>query len=466
MNVLQGINLPFIDMPTADGGLNISLSVQGQALPPQTGFADIFRLQPRSLPELPLPGELSLPGGTDLPRPGNDLPMPDVAVAEQVRDTLDIPDAPIETDDWTTEVQMTWSPMLPATVPTIVPTTAPAMTLVAEPTMTPGLALVTATPAVQSLESGIANGSLPIEGAESRLARAALPPVALAQNSQSASALAPTTGPAVAATTEVLSPAIQSLQTPRADASPALPEIAAKLLQPVISNREQHSVARDPELPAERRLVESVAPLKATVGNETTVPIVADASNRQSAAAEFLQNGAIQGSTIQPNLVTGRAVPDAITTPASISQAIDVPVNADAWGDRIGERLLMMSGSKLQSAEIRLTPAELGPLRVQIAIDDGVASVTFHAQHALTREALEQAMPRLRELFAENGLTLEQGHIADADGKDVRHGKQDGGGAAASASTDNAAVEDEQHVAMAHGGLSRPGSDKLVDTFA
>ena len=48
----------------------------------------------------------------------------------------------------------------------------------------------------------------------------------------------------------------------------------------------------------------------------------------------------------------------------------------------------------------------LGPVEVRITVQDGQTNVLFGAAHADTREALEQAMPRLRELLASNGLSL------------------------------------------------------------
>lgn len=92
---------------------------------------------------------------------------------------------------------------------------------------------------------------------------------------------------------------------------------------------------------------------------------------------------------------------------------IGTSVRDSAWGNQLGERVVMMAGNQLKSAEIRLTPAELGPLRIQVSVDDGAANVTFHAQHAVTREAIEQALPRLREMLAENGLSLGQADVSD-----------------------------------------------------
>lgn len=110
---------------------------------------------------------------------------------------------------------------------------------------------------------------------------------------------------------------------------------------------------------------------------------------------------------------------------AAAQQATDLigtPVRDTAWGEQIGQRVLLMTANQLQTAEIRLTPAEMGPLRVQVSLEDGATNVSFHAQHAVTREAIEQALPRLREMLAENGLSLGQ---ADVGEQGVAEGNRD-----------------------------------------
>src|SRR5262249_10224589 len=52
------------------------------------------------------------------------------------------------------------------------------------------------------------------------------------------------------------------------------------------------------------------------------------------------------------------------------------------------------------------SPEHLGPVEVQISVQNGDASVWFGASHPDARAALEQALPRLREMFASQGLTL------------------------------------------------------------
>ena len=55
---------------------------------------------------------------------------------------------------------------------------------------------------------------------------------------------------------------------------------------------------------------------------------------------------------------------------------------------------------------MRVSPEHLGPVEVKISVHNGDASVWFGANHPDTRAALEQALPRLREMFANQGLTL------------------------------------------------------------
>ncbi len=178
----------------------------------------------------------------------------------------------------------------------------------------------------------------------------------------------------------------------------------------------------------------------------------------------------VQVLNVQPNpqqAVVMPTAPTAVTTDtgfaAAVQQASDlisVPVRDAAWAEQIGERVLLMAGKQMTSAEIRLTPAELGPLRVQVSVDDGAANVTFQAQHAVTREAIEQALPRLRELLAENGLSLGQASVGE---QGVAEGKRDEHANPADAAPGEAVEGDES------GESAEPrrvvASDSLVDTF-
>ena len=81
-------------------------------------------------------------------------------------------------------------------------------------------------------------------------------------------------------------------------------------------------------------------------------------------------------------------------------------VGTDRWANELGNRLTVMGAQGDQSGSLRLSPEHLGPLQVDIKITDSKASVLFGAQHADTRAAIQDALPRLREMFAASGMVL------------------------------------------------------------
>jgi flagellar hook-length control protein FliK len=91
---------------------------------------------------------------------------------------------------------------------------------------------------------------------------------------------------------------------------------------------------------------------------------------------------------------------------ALLTRTVHQGVGTAAWADEIAARVNVMAEQGRHTASLRLSPEHLGPLEIRIAIRDDQASVWFGAAHADTRDALEAAMPRLREMFAAQGLSL------------------------------------------------------------
>ena len=76
------------------------------------------------------------------------------------------------------------------------------------------------------------------------------------------------------------------------------------------------------------------------------------------------------------------------------------------WDQALGDKLVWMAGQSQQTAQLHLNPPELGPLQITLTLDHDQASAQFVSAHALVRDAIEAAMPRLREMLADNGITL------------------------------------------------------------
>ena len=101
-------------------------------------------------------------------------------------------------------------------------------------------------------------------------------------------------------------------------------------------------------------------------------------------------------------LGTGTATQAATTQ----TQMAHLNLGQNAWETNLGSRLQMLVGQNVQSAEIRLDPPELGTLDIKIKVTNDVATVNIASSHTQVREALETAIPRLREMFEESGLSL------------------------------------------------------------
>ncbi|HWW33121.1 MAG TPA: flagellar hook-length control protein FliK [Steroidobacteraceae bacterium] len=98
---------------------------------------------------------------------------------------------------------------------------------------------------------------------------------------------------------------------------------------------------------------------------------------------------------------------------ANVTVQVHTEVGSSSWATELGTRLHWMTGAGIGSASLRLTPAELGPVEVKISVHQNAASVWFSAAQPDTRTALEQALPRLKELFSAQGMNLAQAGVSD-----------------------------------------------------
>lgn len=119
---------------------------------------------------------------------------------------------------------------------------------------------------------------------------------------------------------------------------------------------------------------------------------------------------------------------------------LNQPMDQKGWDQAMGQRVVWMVRNNMQEAQLQLNPRELGPINVRISVSNEQANVHFVAQHASTREALENAMPRLREMMQEAGLNLAQ---SDVSRQFSGQGGGMGNGQAATASGGLLALEDE-----------------------
>ncbi len=159
-----------------------------------------------------------------------------------------------------------------------------------------------------------------------------------------------------------------------------------------------------------------------TIGTGRATPGIATTSDPAPVLART-DGGPGQGfedallASLAPGTDSGAAVTTA-STPAGtaggirpIALPIAAPVHSPAFPQALGQQLAMALRMDLGQAELILSPAELGPVRVELSLDGDSASVHFAAINPETRQALEQSLPDLRALFAEQGLSLADTHV-------------------------------------------------------
>ena len=83
-----------------------------------------------------------------------------------------------------------------------------------------------------------------------------------------------------------------------------------------------------------------------------------------------------------------------------------VNLNNNLASSELNEKIAIMAGKELQSATIRLDPAELGSMNIKLVMQNDQLNVTIQAQNHQSRDLLEQQMPRLREMLQQQGMTL------------------------------------------------------------
>jgi flagellar hook-length control protein FliK len=139
---------------------------------------------------------------------------------------------------------------------------------------------------------------------------------------------------------------------------------------------------------------------------------------------------------------------------------VDTPVGSRGWDAELGQKVVLLVGRQESRAELTLTPPQLGRVEISITVSGDQTSAAFVSASPAAREALEQALPRLREILAESGITLGEASVH------AESPRQDGEG---SASQRRAGSGHGGSNMTADAGTATPSplrSEGLVDTFA
>lgn len=183
--------------------------------------------------------------------------------------------------------------------------------------------------------------------------------------------------------------------------------------------------------------------------------------NATTATASHADAGAVRTDGIGIT-APQRAVQDPA---AQAALQVRTPVRAPGWEAEFSQKVVWMAGRDTQSAQLMLNPPQLGPVEVRLTMSGGEAGAQFFSPHQNVREAIESAMPRLRDMMAEAGLSLGQTSVSSESFRDQRPAQgnaqqsvaQEGGGEAQETASSLLSLNPSQGVRLGRG---------LVDLYA
>lgn len=152
---------------------------------------------------------------------------------------------------------------------------------------------------------------------------------------------------------------------------------------------------------------------------------------------------------------------------AQAAERLTPRVGTPAWDQALGQKVVWMVAGEQQSASLTLNPPDLGPLQVVLNVSNSQANATFIAAQPEVRQALEAALPKLREMLGEAGIQLGQASVnsgtPNQQGGFEQQGSQSARGHGLAVGRDGTPAEGQVRVSRVQPAASGLG---MVDTFA
>jgi flagellar hook-length control protein FliK len=108
--------------------------------------------------------------------------------------------------------------------------------------------------------------------------------------------------------------------------------------------------------------------------------------------------------------VTHTGSTPAPTPPAQVQLTMQAAPGQPQFAQETAQHVAWLAGQNIQRAEIQLNPKKLGPIQVEITTHQDHVDVNFAVQHPQTVHALQQTLPQLQHMLAQQGLNL--GHAS------------------------------------------------------
>ncbi|PMH41036.1 hypothetical protein BCU68_04975 [Vibrio sp. 10N.286.49.B3] len=182
--------------------------------------------------------------------------------------------------------------------------------------------------------------------------------------------------------------------------------------------------------------------------SNTAQTFVASAASSESAPAALIANGAkaeliengiltttaatikpteqgvlaLQGSEGEESLSQLSAATSQQLAPATQQQATRAEIQAaqqvplqltkELANEQVAEKVQIMMSKNLKNLDIRLDPPELGRMSIRLNMNNDSASLHITVSNSQARDIIEQTLPRLRDMLAQQGVQLSDSSVS------------------------------------------------------
>jgi flagellar hook-length control protein FliK len=159
-----------------------------------------------------------------------------------------------------------------------------------------------------------------------------------------------------------------------------------------------------------------------------------------------------------------QAAVQSVHAPAAQADRLTPAVGTPAWDQALGQKIVWMVRGGEQSATLTMNPPDLGPMQVVLSVTNNQATVDFMSAQPEVRQALESALPRLREMMGESGVQLGQANVSAGSQQQFAGFESQNRGGGRANGKEGKGIEDG--APPLRQGIVRMARDGVVDTFA
>ncbi len=162
---------------------------------------------------------------------------------------------------------------------------------------------------------------------------------------------------------------------------------------------------------------------------------------------------------------TSTANTAATSAPPALSPAVHTALSSPNWSQDFGNRIIWLAKNDQQVAQISINPPQLGPVQISISLSGDVATTSFASPHAEVRQAIQDSLPQLREMFSTAGISLGEANVGSQLPSQNREAAFQFANEART-SRETAILSPDSHASSAPSGIPVQRGRGLVDLFA